>query len=96
MFLPFQSEMYASSRDPPEFKETPICTLRNFPYSTEHTIRWAVETFESLFKQRPEDVNAYLSNRAFQESIRKENPSARLPILETLCDSLSRYKPLRY
>lgn len=96
VFLPFQSEMYASTRDPPEFKESPICTLRNFPYSTEHTLRWAVETFESLFKQRPEDVNAYLSSRDFQDSLKKANPSARLPILETLCDALSRHKPLSF
>ncbi|KAI5067456.1 hypothetical protein GOP47_0017984 [Adiantum capillus-veneris] len=96
VFIPFQSEMYASTRDPPEFKESPICTLRNFPYSTEHTLRWAVDTFESLFKQRPLDVNAYLSNRDFQDSVKKANPSARLPILETLCDALSRHKPLSF
>ncbi|MCO5581805.1 hypothetical protein L7F22_035694 [Adiantum nelumboides] len=96
IFIPFQSEMYASTRDPPEFKESPICTLRNFPYSTEHTLRWAVETFESLFKQRPLDVNAYLSSRDFQDSLKKANPSARLPILETLCDALSRHKPLSF
>lgn len=96
VFLPFQSEMYASTRDPPEFKESPICTVRNFPYSADHTLQWAVETFESLFKQRPEDVNAYLSSRDFQESIRKANPSARLPILETLRDALVRHKPLSF
>lgn len=96
VFIPYQSEMYASTRDPPEFKESPICTLRNFPYSTEHTLRWAVETFESLFKQRPLDVNAYLSNRDFQDSLKKATPSARLPVLETLCDALSRHKPLSF
>ncbi|KAH6557154.1 hypothetical protein KP509_1Z131100 [Ceratopteris richardii] len=96
VFIPFQSEMYASTRDPPEFKETPICTLRNFPYTTEHTLHWSVETFDSLFKQRPSDVNAYLSNRDFQDSLKKTNPSARLPILETLCDALSRHKPLSF
>ena len=71
VFIPYLSEMYASTRDPPEHKEIPICTLKNFPYATEHTLRWAVEIFETLFKQRPDDVNAYLSNRDFQESLKK-------------------------
>lgn len=96
VFLPFQSEMYASTPDPPESKESPICTIRNFPYLTEHALQWAIETFESLFKQRPGDVNAYLSNREFQESVRKANPSTRLPILETLRDALLQHKPLSF
>ena len=62
VFIPYLSEMYASTRDPPEHKEIPICTLKKFPYAIEHTLRWAVEIFETLFKQRLDDVNAYLSN----------------------------------
>ncbi len=95
MFIPFQSEMYSSTRDPPEHKEVPICTLKNFPYATDHVLRWAVDAFEMLFKQRPVDVNAYLSSRDFQESIRKSAPLSRLPILETLRDALLRHRPLR-
>ena len=87
--------MYASTRDPPEHKEIPICTLKNFPYATEHTLRWAVEIFETLFKQRPDDVNAYLSNRDFQESLKKSTIHARQQILEMLRDALVKYRPLR-
>lgn len=94
VFVPFCTEMYASTRDPPEHKEIPICTLKNFPYATEHTLRWAVETFDALFKSRPVDVNAYLSSRDFQDSIRKSPASSRLPILETLHDALLRHRPL--
>ncbi|KAG0581190.1 hypothetical protein KC19_4G230900 [Ceratodon purpureus] len=96
VFVPFQTEMYASTRDPPEHKEMPICTLRNFPYAVEHTLRWAVETFEALFKSRPTDVNAYLSSRDFQESIRKSPASSRLPVLESLRDALMRHRPLSF
>uniref|UniRef100_A0A7I4DHT6 Ubiquitin-activating enzyme E1 C-terminal domain-containing protein n=1 Tax=Physcomitrium patens TaxID=3218 RepID=A0A7I4DHT6_PHYPA len=96
VFVPFQTEMYASTRDPPEHKELPICTLRNFPYATEHTLRWAVETFEALFKSRPADVNAYLSSRDFQESIRKSPASSRLPVLNSLRDALIRYRPISF
>ncbi|KAJ7561520.1 hypothetical protein O6H91_03G031500 [Diphasiastrum complanatum] len=96
VFVPFNSEMYASTQDAPEHKEIPICTLRNFPYATEHTIQWAVTMFESLFKQRPLDVNAYLSSRDYQDNIRKSAPTARLPILETLRDALVRQRPLSF
>lgn len=96
VFIPYLSEMYASSRDPPEHKEIPICTLKNFPYATEHTLQWAVETFETLFKQRPDDVNAYLSNRDFQESIKKSTTPARHHILEMLRDALVKYRPLSF
>lgn len=96
VFVPFQSEMYASTRDPPEHREIPICTLKNFPYATEHTLRWAVETFEALFKQRPVDVNHYLSNKEYQASVHKSPPNTRLPVLETLRDALVRHRPLRF
>ncbi|OUC45079.1 hypothetical protein D917_02035, partial [Trichinella nativa] len=35
---PFLTESYSSSHDPPE-KSIPICTLRNFPNTIEHTIQ---------------------------------------------------------
>jgi ubiquitin-activating enzyme E1 len=53
--------MYASTRDPSEHREFQICTLKNFPYLTEHTLQWALDIFEGLFRVRPTDVNAYLS-----------------------------------
>ena len=49
-----------SSRDPPE-KDIPICTLKNFPNAIEHTIQWARDEFEGVFKQQMDDVNAYLT-----------------------------------
>lgn len=35
--IPFMTESYSSSQDPPE-KSIPICTLKNFPNAIEHTI----------------------------------------------------------
>lgn len=35
--IPFMTESYSSSQDPPE-KSIPMCTLHNFPNSIEHTI----------------------------------------------------------
>lgn len=96
VFVPFCSEMYASTGDPPEHRESPICTIKNFPYASEHTLQWVVELFENLFKQRPDDVNAYLSNRDFQESLKMSTTTTRHQILEMLRDALVKYKPLRY
>jgi ubiquitin-activating enzyme E1 len=36
--IPNLSESYASSQDPPE-KETPSCTIKNFPNAINHTIQ---------------------------------------------------------
>ena len=35
--IPHVTESYASSQDPPE-KETPSCTVKNFPNAIQHTI----------------------------------------------------------
>lgn len=39
--IPFVTESYSSSQDPPE-KSIPICTLKNFPNAIEHTIQVCV------------------------------------------------------
>uniref|UniRef100_A0A671UPU5 E1 ubiquitin-activating enzyme n=1 Tax=Sparus aurata TaxID=8175 RepID=A0A671UPU5_SPAAU len=52
--IPFLTESYSSSQDPPE-KSIPICTLKNFPNAIEHTLQWARDEFEGLFKQPPEN-----------------------------------------
>ena len=36
--IPFLSESYSSSQDPPE-KSIPSCTVKNFPNAIEHTIQ---------------------------------------------------------
>lgn len=36
--LPYVTESYSSSQDPPE-KSIPICTLKNFPNAIEHTLQ---------------------------------------------------------
>jgi len=41
--LPYSTESYSSSQDPPE-KSIPICTLKNFPNAIEHTLQVSVCT----------------------------------------------------
>lgn len=43
--IPFLTESYSSSQDPPE-KSIPICTLKNFPNAIEHTLQ--VSSFQGL------------------------------------------------
>jgi len=54
--VPHPTESYSSSEETPQ-NCVPICTLKNFPNAIEHTLQWARDDFERLFKQNA--VNAY-------------------------------------
>jgi len=62
--VPFLTESYSSSQDPPE-KSIPICTLKNFPNAIEHTLQWARDMFEGLFRQAAENAAQYLQDPNF-------------------------------
>ncbi|CAE7057018.1 unnamed protein product [Rhizoctonia solani] len=72
--IPHLTESYASSQDPPE-KETPSCTVKNFPNQIQHTIEaskgWSRQQFDSLFVKPVQSVNSYLSEPNFIESTLK-------------------------
>jgi ubiquitin-activating enzyme E1 len=56
--VPYQSESYGSSADPPE-QAIPVCTLKNFPYAISHTIQWGRDLFDGLYVRRPNQANKY-------------------------------------
>lgn len=60
VILPNVTESYSSSQDPPE-KSIPVCTIKNFPYSIEHTIQWSRDLFEGLFSQPSAAAHQFLS-----------------------------------
>jgi len=62
--VPFMTESYSSSQDPPE-KSIPICTLKNFPNAIEHTLQWARDAFEGLFTQAADSASQYLKDPTF-------------------------------
>merc|ERR1719309_1548666 len=68
--IPFLTESYSSSQDPPE-KSIPICTLKNFPNAIEHTLQWARDEFEGQFTQAPLSALQYLSESDFVEKTMK-------------------------
>ncbi|XP_053328899.1 ubiquitin-like modifier-activating enzyme 1 [Spea bombifrons] len=90
--IPFLTESYSSSQDPPE-KSIPICTLKNFPNAIEHTLQWARDEFEGLFKQPAENVNQYLTDPKFLERTLKLPGSQPLEIIEAVYKSLVTERP---
>ena len=90
--LPFKTESYSSSQDPPE-QSFPMCTLRSFPNKIEHTIAWAREMFEAYFVKPAETVNLYLSQPNYLETTLKQGGNEKAT-LETIRDFLVEDKPL--
>jgi ubiquitin-activating enzyme E1 len=55
--LPFLSESYGSSADPPE-EAVPLCTLKSFPYLSDHCVSWGRALFMQCFN---DDIDALQS-----------------------------------
>lgn len=68
--IPHLTESYSSSQDPPE-KSIPICTLKNFPNAIEHTLQWARDLFEGLFRQPVETAKQFLTDTKFIDRVVK-------------------------
>ncbi|XP_041321287.1 ubiquitin-like modifier-activating enzyme 7 isoform X4 [Pyrgilauda ruficollis] len=45
----------------------PMCTLRHFPRTIQHTLQWARDEFEGLFQLPAEQVNQFMEDPAFLE-----------------------------
>ncbi|CAM9454499.1 unnamed protein product, partial [Phaeothamnion confervicola] len=92
--VPFLTENYGASRDPPE-KSIPVCTLKNFPNQIEHTLQWARDWFEGAFKQTAEDVNLYLSDPHFTAALNTQQ-NTKLETLKRIEDSLGSSRPTSF
>jgi len=60
--IPFLTETYSNSNDPPTEKSFAVCTIKNFPNEIQHTIHWALDQFE-FFNRAPANVNIWLKNK---------------------------------
>ncbi|OXA42952.1 Ubiquitin-like modifier-activating enzyme 1 [Folsomia candida] len=89
---PNMTESYSSSQDPPE-KSIPICTLKNFPNAIEHTLQWARDLFEGIFKQSAENAAQFLSDPRYLERTLKLPGSQPLEILESVKKCLMDDRP---
>lgn len=90
--VPFLTESYSSSQDPPE-KSIPICTLKNFPNAIEHTLQWARDSFEGLFRQSAENASQFLSDPNFIERTLKLPGVQPLDVLESIKQALIDERP---
>jgi len=90
--IPKLTEAYSSSQDPPE-KSIPICTLKNFPNAIEHTLQWARDMFEGLFRQSAESAALYLMDPKFMERTLKLAGSQPLETLESVKRALVDERP---
>ncbi|KAK6625245.1 E1 ubiquitin-activating protein [Polyplax serrata] len=90
--VPFLTESYGSSQDPPE-KSIPICTLKNFPNAIEHTLQWARDNFEGLFKQLPENASQYLTDPMFVDRTLKLQGIQPMEVLESVKQALVDDRP---
>ena len=89
--VPGKTEHYGATRDPPE-KTIPMCTLKSFPNMIEHTLQWAREWFEEVFKQMPDDANSYLSSSDFAATMATQQ-NMKLDTLKRIKDALIDQKP---
>lgn len=93
VIVPHMTESYGSSHDPPE-ASIPLCTIKNFPHAIEHTIQWARELFEGVFKVPGDDVNTYLQNESFLSKLGSEcNKVERIKII---ADALVESRPTSF
>lgn len=92
--VPFLTESYSSSQDPPE-KSIPICTLKNFPNAIEHTLQWARDEFEGLFRQAAEHAAQYMRDPHFLERTMKLPGSQPLDAIESVRNAINE-RPLNF
>ncbi|XP_067159398.1 ubiquitin-like modifier-activating enzyme 7 isoform X3 [Apteryx mantelli] len=82
--VPHLTKALGPASDPVD-KTFPLCTLRHFPRTIEHTLQWARDEFEGLFRLPAENVNRFLADPTFLEHL--EAPKA-LEVLEQVWRSL--------
>ncbi|KAI9447756.1 ubiquitin activating enzyme [Lactarius indigo] len=92
--IPHLTESYASSQDPPE-KETPSCTVKNFPNAIQHCIEWSRTEFDNLFVKPVQSVNSYLSEPGYLESALKYSGQQKEQI-EQIASYLVKDRPITF
>lgn len=92
--VPHVTENYGATRDPPE-KSIPVCTLKNFPNQIQHTLQWARDYFEGVFKQSAEDVNSYLSKDDYLSEL-KSQQNAKVETAKSIRSTLVDERPLSF
>lgn len=80
---PHLTESYSSSQDAPE-RSIPICTLKNFPNAIEHTLQWARDNFEGVFRQSADNAAQFVADPQFIERVLRLPGVQPLEVLESV------------
>ncbi|KAI5619526.1 ubiquitin-like modifier-activating enzyme 1 [Silurus asotus] len=85
--VPHLTESYGTEPSS-EQKAIPLCTLKHFPHRIEHTLQWAREQFEELFKRTPENVNQYLRDAKFGACTAGREEAEDIEVVEAVYQSV--------
>ncbi|XP_072540988.1 ubiquitin-like modifier-activating enzyme 1 [Salminus brasiliensis] len=92
--VPHLTESYGPASSSGQ-KAIPLCTLKHFPHRIEHTLQWARDQFEGLFKHSAENVNQYLSDPEFWARTVARGEVEAVEVLEGVYTSL-KDRPLNW
>ncbi|XP_075742971.1 ubiquitin-like modifier-activating enzyme 1 [Rhipicephalus microplus] len=93
VIVPFLTESYSCSQDPPE-TAVAVCTIKHFPYRIEHTLEWARDEFEGLFKMSAVNAVKYLKDSRFlSEALQTLPLNEKVALLECLTKVLVDERP---
>ena len=82
--IPYLTETYSNSADPPQEKSFPICTIKSFPNEITHTIHWAMDYFE-IFNRGPKNVNKWIKDSSvFDNGTSVENTQGKEDVFNFL------------
>ncbi|XP_074529752.1 ubiquitin-like modifier-activating enzyme 1 [Halichoeres trimaculatus] len=89
--VPYHTESYGPATSDSD-KSIPLCTLKSFPHRIEHTLQWARNQFEGLFKETPTDVNLFLGDAGFVDKTLARSDAVALEVLSGVWSSLADIK----
>ncbi|CDW75917.1 ubiquitin-activating enzyme e1 family protein [Stylonychia lemnae] len=72
VIIPFKTQCYSDSQDPPE-EAFPMIKFRSFPVYNEQCISWGIDLFTKLFYETPINVSNYIDNPLdFMDKLKKQ------------------------
>ena len=82
--LPYLTETYSDSSDPPENNSYPVCTIKNFPNKIEHTIHWARDYFE-IFNSAFRHIIKYRDDKQYFSSLSAYDKNLVIEYINMFC-----------
>lgn len=81
--IPFLTETYSASSDPDQEKSFPLCTIKSFPNEIQHTIHYAMDSFD-FFNRAPTNMNRYINDMKFIDMLSPIEKNVAIDDINTL------------